>query len=95
MKAYLSIDVTEDCPQENSGAYAILVFRCSTCGTELIKPRMNLSQLKQSIEDRMKDQRNFADLWHPDPEPPGRISCEYTGKYFDGPLVELREVTGE
>lgn len=100
MKAYLGISVVEECPQESSGEYPVLVFHCSICSVKLTKPPYDLEKVKQTMEERINDPRNWAPLFHPlakrnfGGKDLDVSSCEYAGKFFEDPLVELREVVG-
>ena len=97
MKAYLNIEIREDCPEESSGEYQVLDFRCSLCGAGLTKPPYEPGR---PTEERIKDPRTFTNLWHPlekvsfGGHTEDVSSCVNAGKYFEGPLVELREITG-
>jgi hypothetical protein len=87
MKAYQSLETKEDCPEERSGEYTVAAFICATCGTRLHRP-----EYWRQAKLQLGDPRANANQYHP--ETGHGNGCEYAGKYFDGPLVELREITG-
>jgi len=89
MKARMWLETTYDCPQESDATTTRFAYSCNNCGCNMEEPDYLTTHAMP-----MGDNRRFASLYHPtvhsyDGKP---IDCPYAGRYFLGPVVELKEV---